>query len=379
MTLHTPESAPARRERSLQQTLLNILAVYGLLILLAILIIVFSVLRPNTFPTAFNFRSILSDKSIVAVLALGVMIPLAANQFDLSVGYMVGLSHILVMGFQVRLGMGWLLAVIVVVIIGALVGVVNGLLVTRVKINSFIATLGSGTVLYGIANWYTGGSQVTGTLPREFRNISSAIEGIPVGAIYVLIIGIVLYIVLEYLPLGRQLYVAGANPRAAELLGISQNRLVPAAFAASGALAAFAGVVLGSRLGVGQASVGPDMMLPAFAAALLGATSMKPGRVNVWGTILAVLVLAVAVAGLLQLGAQFFVEPLFNGLMLITSVGLAGYAARRRAALERQASTLAIIQANNAARTAEPAADAPDLPVASGTAAESTASTRQSP
>ena len=127
----------------------------------------------------------------------------------------------------------------------------------------------------------------------------------------------------EYLPLGRYLYVLGASPRAAELNGISAKRYVTLGFVAAGTLAAFAGVVLQSQLQVGQSSVGQEYLLPAFTAALLGATSIRPGRVNVWGTVLAVAVLAVTVAGLNQLGAPFFVEPLFNGSMLILAVGLA--------------------------------------------------------
>jgi ribose transport system permease protein len=138
-------------------------------------------------------------------------------------------------------------------------------------------------------------------------------------------------VMFEYLPIGRYLYVLGSNPRAAELTGISARVYIPFAFILSGVITAFAGVVLGSRLGVAQTTVGPDYLLPAFVGALLGSTAIKPGRVNVLGTIVAVFVLAVAVAGLQQMGAQFFVEPLFNGTMLILAVGLAAYASRRRA------------------------------------------------
>ena len=142
-----------------------------------------------------------------------------------------------------------------------------------------------------------------------------------------------LWVVFDYLPLGRYLYVLGASPRAAELNGISAKRYVTLAFVAAGTLAAFAGVVLQSQLQVGQSSVGQELMLPAFTGALLGATAIRPGRVNVWGTVLAVAVLAVTVAGLNQLGAPFFVEPLFNGAMLILAVGLAMETQQRR---ERQ-------------------------------------------
>ncbi len=304
-------------------------SVWGLLILLIALIVVFSALKPDTFLTYFNIRSILSNKSVQALVALSVFIPMVSNQFDLSAGFNVGISQVLAIGLQGQ-GWPWWLAVIAVIGLGALVGLVNGLLITRVKIDSFIATLGVGTVLYGLNAWYTGGQQVLATLPPQFLAISGNLWIFPAPAIYALVVSLALWIVFEYLPLGRYLYVLGASPRAAELNGISAARFITLGFVAAGALAAFAGVVLQSQLQVGQSSVGQEYLLPAFTAALLGATSVRPGRVNVWGTVLAVSVLSVAVAGLNQLGAPFFVEPLFNGAMLILAVGLAVQATQRR-------------------------------------------------
>lgn len=308
----------------------RVISVHGLLVLLVLVFVVFSLARPETFPTAFNIRSILSDKSIVILVSFAELIVVVANQFDLSVGYGIGLGQILVIGLQTREHLPWPLAALTVMAIGLLVGLVNGLLVTRAHIDSFIATLGVGTVLYGVSEWYTGGAQILGKLPSGFKAVTGQLLGVPMAAVYVLVIGIVLWIVLEYLPLGRYLYVLGSNPRAAELSGISSRRYVMLAFMVGGLLTGFAGVVLGSRLGVGQSSVGPDYLLPAFVGALLGATSVRPGRANVWGTVLAVLLLGVTVAGLEQIGAQFYVESLFNGGMLVLAVGLAGYAARRR-------------------------------------------------
>ena len=311
----------------------RVLSVWGLLILIIALVAAFSLIEPTTFPTFFDLQSILSNKSILAMVALAVMIPMAANHFDLSVGYMVGIAQVLAIGLQVNQGLPWWVAALLVVALGAGVGFVNGVLVTRVHIDSFIATLGTGTVLYGLDEWYTGGQQIVGTLPKGFTNLAATLgagHGIPMPAIYLLVIAIVLWVVFEYLPVGRFLYVLGANLRAAELNGITAQRHVTRAFVAAGALSAFAGVILEAELRVGQASVGPEYLLPAFTGALLGATSVRPGRVNVWGTVLAVFVLAVAVAGLQQLGAAFYVEQLFNGSMLIVAVGLAVNATRRK-------------------------------------------------
>jgi ribose transport system permease protein len=324
------------KETRIAPTISHILSVWSLLILLVALIVVFSIIKPDTFPTYFNFRSIVNNKSVQALLALAVFLPMTANHFDLSVGYLLGISQVLVIGFQGQ-GLNWLEASAVVLLLGAAVGLANGILVTIVGIDSFIATLGTGTLLYGFNEWYTGGQQVVATLPESFTNISGAIWGIPLPAIYVLVLSVSLWIGFEYLPVGRYLYVLGASPRAAELNGISARRYVTGAFLATGIISAFAGIVLQSQLQVGQSSVGPEYLLPAFTAALLGATSVRPGRVNVWGTILAVAVLAVTVAGLNQLGAPFFVEPIFDGAMLILAVGLAVTAARRRTKLSGNA------------------------------------------
>jgi ribose transport system permease protein len=324
-------------ERTMPKTqsttsLSHLASVWGLLILLVGLIVVFSVIEPETFPTYFNFRSIVNNKSVNALVALAVFLPMTANHFDLSVGFLLGISQVLAIGLQAQ-GLSWPEAAAVVLLLAAFVGVANGVLVTVVGIDSFIATLGTGTLLYGFNEWYTGGQQVVADLPASFVGISGAVFGVPLPAIYVLALSLALWVGFEFLPVGRFLYVLGANPRAAELNGISAKRYVTGAFVMSGVIAAFAGIVLQSQLQVGQSSVGQEYLLPGFTAALLGATSVRPGRVNVWGAILAVGVLAVTVAGLNQLGAPFFVEPIFNGATLIVAVGLAVTATRRRARL----------------------------------------------
>jgi ribose transport system permease protein len=310
----------------------QLFATWNLLILLVLLIVLFGAVKGDTFLTAFTFQSMVNTRSINAMLALAVMIPLAANHFDLSTASVLGISQVLANGLQTQQHLPWTLALALCLLLGAAIGFVNGLLVTRAHINSFIATLGSGTFLLGLNQWYTGGRQVVGPLSSTFMDISGKLAGtgIPLPVVYLLVVALVLWVVFDYLPAGRWLYVIGDAPRAAELTGIPTVRAVTIAFVASGVLAAFAGVVLQAQLQVGQSTVGQELMLPAFTGALLGATAIRPGRPNVWGTVLAVAVLAVAVAGLTQLGAPFFVENLFNGAMLVLAVGLAVATHRRR-------------------------------------------------
>jgi ribose transport system permease protein len=319
---------------------LRFLSVYGLPLILLGLFILFSLLLPRTFPTEFNVRSMLSDKSIIALLALAEMVPVATASFDLSIGWGIGLYHILTVGL-IKAGIAWPLVILIVVAVGFTVGTIIGLLVTRGGIDSFIASLGVGTFLFGVSLWYAP-QQIVATIPPELKALVGNPFGIPLPFVYVVIVSIGLWIMFERLPLGRYLYMLGANQRAAELTGISPRRYITFAFQVSGVLTAFAGIVLGVKLGVAQTAIGLDFLLPAFVAVLLGSTTIRPGRVNVLGTLVAVFVIAVAVAGLQQLGAQFWVEPMFNGIMLVASVGLAAYAARRRARIRAAADAAAL-------------------------------------
>ena len=316
---------------SLTQRFVRAIPVYGLVMLLVLLALLFSVLLPDTFPTLFNLRSILADKSVIALLALAATIPMVTGKIDLTVGYGIVLWHILAISLQTKFGVPWPLTVLIVIACGGLFGVLNGLLVEMVQIDSFIATLGTGTVIYAVALWHSGGRQVIGDLPDGFIAIAGGnFLGLPIGAFYVLAVSVALWLVTEFTPLGRALYVIGANPKAAQLNGISVRRHVMGAFIASGALSGFAGVMLASRLQIGQASVGLEFLLPALVGAFLGSTTIRPGRVNVWGTLVGVAILAIGISGIQQFGGAFYVEPLFNGLTLLVSIGIAGWAQQRR-------------------------------------------------
>ena len=327
---------PTRAElkgADLKTRILRFLPVYGLVILTVLLIVIFSIMLPDTFPTLLNLRAIISDKAIIALLSLGAMIPMAAGRIDLTVGYGIVLWHILAISLQTTLGIPWPVAVAIVLTLGLFAGFLNGLLVEIAKIDSFIATLGTGTVLYALALWHTGGRQMVGLLPDSFYAINGTfILGLPITGFYVLGITITMWLVLEYTPVGRYLYAIGANQRAAELNGIPTRKFVISAFMTSGLITAFAGVLLASKLRIGQASVGLEFLLPALVGAFLGSTTIKPGRVNVWGTIVGVAILAVGISGIQQFGGSFWVEPMFNGVTLLIAIGIAGYAQRRKGA-----------------------------------------------
>ncbi|GCB52189.1 ABC transporter permease [Streptomyces sp. NL15-2K] len=312
----------------------HLIGAYGLLALTGLLFLFFSLTLPQTFPTLNTVDSILYTQSIPAVLALAAMVPIVTGAFDLSIGYGLGLAHVMVMQLVVNEGWSWPLACLAVIVAGVVVGVLNGVIVEFGRIDSFIATLGTGSMMYAVTGWVTdGGRIVPGPqgLPDAFTDLyNSTFLGLPVPAFYVLAIALVLWLVLERLPLGRYLYVVGSNPRAADLVGIPVRKYTVYAFAASGLIVGFAGVLLAAQQQIGNPSVGLDYLLPAFVGALLGSTAIKPGRPNAMGTLVAVAVLAVGLTGIGQMGADFWTVPLFHGGTLLLAVGLAGYAARRR-------------------------------------------------
>ncbi|GHC40783.1 ABC transporter permease [Streptomyces cinnamoneus] len=325
---------PARERPPLSRRFGHLVGAYGLLGLTALLFLAFSLALPDTFPTLDNVSAVLSSQSIPALLALGATIPIATGKFDLSIGYGLGLAHVMTMQLVVAEGWPWPLACLAVVLGGAVVGAVNGVVVEFARIDSFIATLGTGSIMYAFTGWITGGARIVpgpDGLPAGFTALyDSRFLGLPVSAFYVLALTAALWLLLERLPLGRYLYVIGSNPRAADLVGIPSRRYVVHAFTGSGLVVGIAGVLLAAQQQIGNPSVGMDYLLPAFVGALLGSTAIRPGRANALGTLVAVTVLAIGLAGIGQLGAQFWVTPLFNGTTLLIAVGLAGYEARRQ-------------------------------------------------
>ncbi len=326
------EPAPgALRGASIGTRIATLLPIYGLVLLAILLVVVFSIILPDTFPTWLNARSIMSDKAVVAMLSLAATVPMMTGKIDLTVGYGVVLWHILAISLQLD-GLPWPVAVLVVLLLGAMFGLLNGVLVEVAQIDSFIATLGTGTVTYAVALAWTGGRQVIGRLdPSFFRLDTMTIGPIPIGAVYVALIATALWVMSVYTPLGRYFYAIGANPRAAALNGIPTRRYTILAFTLSGLITAVAGVVLAARLRLGQASVGLEFLLPALVGAFLGSTTINPGRVNIWGTVVGVVVLAIGISGIEQMGGAFWVEPAFNGATLLLAIGLAGWTGRKRA------------------------------------------------
>lgn len=305
---------------------------FGLALMLLSLVVGFSLLKPESFATVDNYRALLNNQAVVVLLALAAMMPLIVGEFDLSVTGVLGVSQALVTGLCALQGIPVVVAVPAALASGALLGLVNGLIVIKLRIGSLVTTLATSTIMGGLVAWYTGGAPIYEGVPSSLTVIArGSLLGIPLPVLYVAVVCLVLWFVLARLPAGRRLYAVGGNRQAAQLSGIRADRLRIGSFVASGTLAALAGVVLGSQLGSVVPGGESAYLLPAFAGAFLGATAIQPGRFNPIGTVLAVYTLSIAVSGLQQLGAPFWVQPVFNGTVLLVAVGLSGYAARIKA------------------------------------------------
>lgn len=311
----------------------RLLEANALLILLILVGAFFAILPKSrsTFVSWSNLSTLLGNQATVALLALAVILPLVCDFIDFSLGANAATTTVLSAGFMARDHMPLLVACLICVVLGALIGLFNGIMVTRFKLNSFVTTLGVATLLGGIIQWYTNGQTIVNGISNSLLNFgTNNWLGLPQIIYVVIIAAIVLWYVLTQTPYGRSLYAIGANRRAAKLVGIRTDKYVVLAFVAAGTLAAIVGVLQLARTGSATADNGTTLLFPALAAAFLGATAVQPGFFNVIGTIIGVLFVAVAVSGLTLAGAQAWVSPAFNGAALLVAVGLSTYLGRHR-------------------------------------------------
>ncbi len=331
-------------------------APYSGLLIWAILILFFALKLPDTFFTMSTLRSVASDQAITGMMALALLAPLAAGVFDLSIAGTMGLAVMLVGYFMSRQGMSPALAIVVTLLIGIGVGIVNAIVVVKLRVDSFIGTLGMSSILLAAIQWPTGGEQIFTGIPQSFIDLAGWRPlSIPVPFFYMLVIAIVIWYLLGYRQIGRYLYAIGSNPEAARLAGVRTDALRALALVVSAAIATLAGILFTAKIGSSSPDAGSSYLLPAFAGAFLGATQITSGRFNVLGTLLAVYLLATGVKGLQLLGQPDWVNDLFNGCALILAVAMAGLVERRVAGARRRMGR----PAATAAAAADPPPEAP--------------------
>lgn len=318
MSAPTTPTKPATSKR-----VLGFFARYGTVVGLGMMWLVFGVLSPLAFPTISNFTNVLNQSSLIMIIAGGLTMAVIVGELDLSVGFNASFAGVLVIGLIVHSELPIIVAIVVVVCVGALIGFVNGIVVTKARVNSVIATLGIGTIVVGLSFAYSSGVPIVSGVPEAFKEISlGRFYGVPHNIIIMAVVLIMLWVLVERTAIGQAIQAVGGNPAAARLSGISVDNIKILGLTLSGACAALAGILLASRLGSGTTSAADSYLLTAFASVFLGSATLRDGEFHIFGTFIGVLIIAFGFNGLNIFGAPTFSQYIFQGAILVLAVGL---------------------------------------------------------
>lgn len=315
---------------------------YGTIIVTVVAVLFFTLTLEN-FMNFNNITNVFRSVSIVALLALAITMSLTVDGFDLSVGATAGFASVIAAKIMVIWEAGPVLAIIVPLIVGVLVGCINALLIIKIGIKDMLTTLSMMFVLTGISITFQNGSAIynymplpnnggiaPGTMHEAFLYIGQGkIFNIPVPVIIMLIVVVLVHIFLNYTKYGRYLYMVGGNEEAAKLSGIPVNKYKLLAYIISGFLAALAGLVLGSRLGSGEVNAGASYLMDAVAAAYVGFSVLGIGKPNAFGTLLGALLMGVLLNGLIMMDFPYYSQDIVKGIVLILGLGLTYYKRKR--------------------------------------------------
>lgn len=304
-----------------------------------LIIVVFGLWRPQEFLTTSTFHIVATEQAVSGMVALAVLIPMTCGQFDLSVGANANLTGIVAGLLQTDHHWSVLPAILAALLIGLIIGVLNGTLVVAFGVNSFIATLGMSSILAAVLVIVTGSLQPPPPTSALWNGLTQhTVFGLQVVVLYLVGAGLIVWWLLEYTPFGRHLYAIGSNADAARLSGVRVDRLTWISLALAGCVAGLGGVLFTSLTGP-SLTFGSTLLLPAFAAAFLGSTQIRPGRFNVWGTLIAIYVLATGVQGLQLVSGQEWLGQMFDGVAVIVAMALAVSRRGRGGPRRRQAQT----------------------------------------
>jgi ribose transport system permease protein len=310
---------------------IRFVARYGTLIALAVMIVYFSIEKPDAFATKATAINILEQSATLVVLTVGLTVAMVQNEFDLSIAAMSTMAGLLVAGFQSFDSASWPLAVILVLLIACSIGLISGLLVSILGLDSFIATLAVSTIIDGVCYWYNKGQAIGINISPQFVSIGRGKSlGLPNLVWIAAVVALVIWVLLTYTPIGRTMYAIGGNREAARLAGVAVTRTRILAFVISGGLAALAGIMLTAQSGQGSPGAGTALLLQAFTAAFLGSVTLRDGEFHVVGTVIGVLLLSVIFTGLTIMGVAVYVQNWATGGMLIVAISLSAVTRRLR-------------------------------------------------
>lgn len=303
---------------------------FALVAVWLLIIGIFALLLPGIFLSWTNFSILFATQAPGAVLALALVIPLTAGDYDLSVGAMLTLSAVTVGVLNAVHGVPITIAVLVALAFGIILGLINAFFIVYVRIHSLVVTMGTTSIITGIVQWMTNSSTIGG-ISRDLIDMVARgrLFGISYAFYYVILIAVVIWLIFEFTPMGRRILFVGRGREVARLSGIDVGRVRVGCLVASSLLSAIAGVIYAGLLGAADPFSGLNFLLPAFAAAFLGATAIQPGRFNPWGAVISVYFLATGITGLTMLGIPLWVTSAFNGSALILAVTVSQFARGR--------------------------------------------------
>lgn len=295
----------------------------GVLVFLVLLVVIFSILSPR-FLTFDNTRSILYTAAILAIAAVGQSLVVLTGNLDLSVGSIMGLTAYVVFDISGKVTELQPLVLILAIVIGAILGFLNGFFVAVLQIPSIVATLGTLSIYRGFVSFYGNAREITtGTLPPFMRELAQAIWlGVPAYVWLALLVVVLVGLALRYHPWGRQLYAYGSNPKAARFYGLSSTKIVIGAYTGAGIIASIAGLLLGAQVGNINSLLANGIELQVLAAVVIGGVSIWGGSGSVYGAAIGAIVLATINNGLVLLQVQEFYRLLIQGVAIILAVAV---------------------------------------------------------
>ena len=301
------------------KTLSLIIERYATVFAYIVLFIFFSFLAPG-FLTPYNVINLLRQISMLSIVTCGLTICIIAGDWDLSVGKLAGLAGIVAVSL-ITSGIPTYIGILAALGTGILIGCINGLLITKVGIPSLIVTLGMMTVCSGISLTWTKGLAIYKTLPESFTFWGSGYIGPVPTPIYIMVIVIFLtYILLNKTKTGRYIYAIGGNKTVASLSGIDVERYRFMGLVICSSLASLAGIILMGRLGSGQPTAGGEFLMEGLASVFLGMTTIKPGKANILGTLVGVLIMGTLSNGLTIAGVPHYPQEIVKGTVMISAV-----------------------------------------------------------
>lgn len=329
MTVENTELQP-RAAMSRQINWAGIAESYALVAALVVLFAIFAFLLPNTFFTWANVSTMLGSQAVLVFLTLALIIPLTSGDFDLSIAAVLTISAMTIAVLNARLGMPLPVAILGALAVGLVAGAVNAFFILYFRIPSLIVTLGTGTFLNGLTLWMSHSATIGGI---DFALVkwvvATRLFGIPLAFYYAILMGAAIWYVFGFTSLGRRLLFVGRGREVARLSGIQVDRVRAISLIVASVIAALGGVVYAGTIGAADPNSGNTFLLPAFAAAFLGATAITPGRFNPVGSVVAVYFLVIGITGLTMLGIQSFVQNLFYGGALVLAVALSQLVRKR--------------------------------------------------